>query len=205
MRVSSDQALRSEIQAAVTASMRKLGSAGFCKQTIVKRFLGRGTARSTIYRWIDATLASGAPGQAEARAIREAVAIRAARVSDPIAEVIEEMIVHLPALVRLEDVCGTGTVKVIEKLANVIHDLDTLVAYAKDGNGGIRDPRLMLQACDRIRACIETALKIHRVMRDFDGIEKMHTAILEEITMEAPEVAERILRRIGAIAPRWAG
>jgi hypothetical protein len=205
MKVRSDHELRSEIEVAVTEEMKKLGPTGFSKDAIVKRFLNRGTTRSSIYRWVNAALATGRPGQAASRAIKEAAAIRVARASGSGNDVTREIAAHMPMVVRLEDATGTATVKVIAELGMVITDLEALVAHAKDSDGRIRDPFLILRASDRIRACLETALKIYRATRDVDNVDKLHAAIIEEIAREAPETAERILRRVRTLAAQWAG
>jgi hypothetical protein len=75
-----------------------------------------------------------------------------------------------------------------------------LVAYAKTPDGKPRNARLLLMASDRIRACLETAMRIYQAMRDMDEVDRLHGAILEEIGREAPAVKERILRRLAAMA-----
>jgi len=107
---------------------------------------------------------------------------------------------RLPSVLRLEEVSNTPTVKLIEELGIVVADLKALVAHAKSPDGKPRNARLLLMASDRIRACLETAMRIYQAMRDMDQVDLLHDAILEEIGHEAPAVKERILRRLMAMA-----
>jgi hypothetical protein len=86
-----------------------MGSGGISKGAVVGPFLGRGVHKATLYRWIDAVLASRRPGQAAVRSLEDAVSARAARGSDPTAEVAAEVQAHLPRIPRFEDVAGTRT------------------------------------------------------------------------------------------------
>jgi hypothetical protein len=138
-------------------------------------------------------------------AIKQAAAARAARTPDPVAEMVTEAGKHLPSVVRLEDVLGIPVIEVIERLNQVVANLDLLIDHAKTDDGKVRNAQFLLNATDRLRACLETTLKIHKAMRDLDRVDSLHNAILEEITKEAPEAAERILRRIGTIAGQWGG
>ena len=107
---------------------------------------------------------------------------------------------QLPVVLRLDDISSTPTVKLIEELGTVVADLKALVAHAKTPDGKPRNARLLLMASDRIRACLETAMKIYQAMRDMDQVDRLHDAILEEVGHEAPAVRERILRRVAAMA-----
>jgi hypothetical protein len=96
-------------------------------------------------------------------------------------------------------------VHLIKELEIVVADLKAVVAHAKTPDGKPRNARLLLMASDRVRASMETALKIHQAMRDIDQVDGLLSAIIEEIGRESPEVKERILRRIAALAPRYGG
>jgi hypothetical protein len=205
MKSNADSSLRRGVEAAVAKSVKAIGIDRFRKEPIVQQFLGRGAAVSSLYRWIDASIASGKPGQAAVKAVRKAAKARAARTPDPVGEVVEEVRERLPAVVRLEEVSGTPTLKIIEELGTVVADLKSLVKHAKGADGSVRNARLLLSASDRIRASMETALKIQAAMRDVAQVDRLHEAILEEIRRESPETAERILHRIDIIAADWGG
>jgi hypothetical protein len=95
---------------------------------------------------------------------------------------------RLPAVVRLEEVSGIPTVMVIQELGIVVADLKALVAHAKAPDGKPRNARLLLTASDRIRACLETAMRIQQAMHDVAQVDRLHDAILEEVGREKPAV-----------------
>jgi hypothetical protein len=61
--------LKAEVQDAVIAEVGRVGPGGFSKDAIVKRFADRSAGRTTLYRWVDACLASGEPGQRLAKQV----------------------------------------------------------------------------------------------------------------------------------------
>jgi hypothetical protein len=198
--------MRAELETAVLEAVEKMGPDGLNKLAIAKPFMARGGKQSTLYRWIDAVLESGKPGQHVARKIKEAVEERAARVPDPVAEVAAEVAVRLPAIVPIEVVGGGGkTVNVLERLQRVMADIELLVGHAKTDDGKVRNSRLLLQSSAELRKCLETSVKFYQAMRDVDQVNQLHAAILAEIRKASPEMAEAILRRIDAIAASWAG
>jgi hypothetical protein len=205
MKTKADSNLRREVEAEVARSVKTMGIDRIRKEPVVQKFVGRGAAASTLYRWIDASIASGKPGQAAVRAVKKAAAVRAARTPDPVAEVIEEVRVCLPAVVRLEEVTGTPTIKIIDELGTVVADLKALVKHAKGSDGSVRNARLLLSASDRVRACMETALKIQAAMRDVDQVDRLHAAMIEEIAKCDPLLAERVVRAMRAVAANWGG
>jgi hypothetical protein len=124
-----------------------------------------------------------------------------------VAEVVEEVAVHLPTIVPIEVVGGGGgkTVNVLERLSRVMADIELLVGHAKTDDGKVRNSRLLLQSSAELRKCLETSVKFYQAMRDVDQVNQLHAAILAEIRKVSPEMAEAILRRIDAIAASWAG
>jgi hypothetical protein len=204
MKVRTNQTLKAEVEAAVMAEVLRVGPRGFAKDEVVRRFLDRGTSRSTLYAWVGQALASGRPGQIAAQAVKEAAEERAARTSDPVAEVVAEVAEYLPVMVRPEHMVGMPTVNLIAKLGEIVANMDLLIAHAKDETTGkVRNTRLLLAASDRLRACLETATKIYAAMRDIDQVDRLHDAIIDEIRRENPETAKRILRRLAAMASRY--
>jgi hypothetical protein len=206
MKVRTNQILKSEVEAAVTGEVLRVGPSGFAKDDVVRRFLNQGTSRSTLYTWVDKALASGKPGQVLTQAVKAAAEERAGRTSDPVSEVVAEVAAHLPVAVRPDQMVGMPTVNLIARLGEIVANMDLLIAHSKDKKTGkVRNARLMLAASDRLRACLETAMKVYAAMRDVDQIDQLHAAVLEEIAKESPQVAERILRRIDIIAAKWVG
>ena len=203
MKTVPDQSLKGELEAALAKAFSASGVEKFSRSDLIKRFLNKGVSQATLYRWIESSIASGKPGQAAVRAVKKAAEKRIgkpARKSRARPLSLEEMKDRLPAVVRLDEVSSTPTVKLIEELGIIVADLKALVAYAKTPDGKPRNARLLLMASDRIRACLETAMRIYQAMRDMDEVDRLHGAILEEIGREAPAVKERILRRLAAMA-----
>jgi predicted S18 family serine protease len=205
MKTNADSSLRREVEAAVAKSVKNIGIERFRKEPIVQKFSGRGASVSSLYRWIDASIASGKPGQAAVRAVKRAAKARAARTPDPVAEIVEEVRECLPAVVRLEEVTGAPTVKIIEELATVVADLKALVKHAKGPDGSVRNAKLLLSASDRIRACMETALKIQAAMRSVDEVDRLQAAMIAEIAKCDRDLAERVIRAMRAVSSTWAG
>lgn len=201
-----DGALRAEVEAAVLAAVERVGPDGLSKSDIVKPFLGRGAARSTLFRWVDAVLASGKPGQVVTKQVKAAAAARAARTPDPVADVVEEVRALLPVAPRIEDAIGESkTINALAKLHGIILDLDKLIAYAKKEDGSVRNARLLGSSIEGMRRCLETAMKFHAAMRDAAAVDALQNAILDEIGKCDAELAERVYRRIDAIAENWTG
>ena len=69
----------------------------------------------------------------------------------------------------------------------------------------MRNARLLLQATENLRRCLETGLRIAEAMREMDQVDKFHAAILEEIAKMDPVLAERVVLRLGQIAEQWGG
>jgi hypothetical protein len=171
----------------------------------MKRFKDRGVSEATLYRWIDATIASGKPGQAVARKVQEAATARAARTDDPVADVVADVKDRLPVIVRVDDLGSGNAVNVLDRLARVMGDVELLVQHAKTGDGKVRNARLLLVSSAELRKCLETSVKFYAAMRETAQSDRLQEAILDEIAKASPEVAEAIYRRIDHIAATWMG
>ena len=202
-----DPSLRAEVEAAVLADITNLGPDQFSKADVVRRFMDRGASRATLFNWVNAVLASGKPGQHVARIVKEAAEARAARTPEPAKEVAGEIATMLPVRVSMDEVVkgGGGTLKVIDKLNSIVADLDALVLYAKNPEGGIRNARLLLAASRELRGCVETGLKLYQAMREVGQVDRLQEAMLDEIEKLSPETAEAIYRRMDQIASQWTG
>jgi hypothetical protein len=201
-----DPSLRAEVEAAVLADITKLGPDQFSKADVVRRFMERGASRATLFNWVNAVLDSGKPGQHVARIVKEAAKARAARTPEPAKEVAGEIATMLPVRVSVDEVVkGGGTLKVIDKLNSIVADLDALVLYAKNPEGGIRNARLLLAASRELRGCVETGLKLYQAMREVGQVDRLQEAMLDEIEKLSPETAEAIYRRMDQIASQWTG
>jgi hypothetical protein len=211
MKTETDQNLKANLEAAVTSEIAASGGQKLSKGALVERFLGQGVSRATLFRWIDASIATGKPGQAAVRAVKKAAAKRIEhpprrhRARRPTAEMVEDMAEHLPAVVRLEDVAGTPTVKIIEELGLIVADLKAVVAYAKDPSGKVRNAKLLIVASDRVRAWLDTAVKIQQAMRGVDEVDRLQAAMIAEIAKCDRDLAERVVRAMRAVSSTWSG
>src|SRR5271166_2029531 len=127
--------LRAEVEAAVTADLKRLGPKALDKADIVRRFADRGVHRVTLYKWIEKFIESGVPGQALARQVKSATAARIKRHKEPEAAAkaaATDVVASLPVAVTLDDIAGQGgVVPAIEQLNFIITTARTIVDQAK--------------------------------------------------------------------------
>jgi hypothetical protein len=201
------RALRPEVEGALLAELERVGPEGLNRAAVLRRFEGRGADRATLFRWAAALLASGRAGQHLARTVRAAAAERAARApAAPAADAAREAVERLPVAVRPEDIAGggPGPIAVIERLQLGIRATEQVMAHARDAEGRVRNARALLAATETLRRCLETAARLHEAMRSVNDVDRFHAAVLAEVAKEAPETAERIVRRLTHLA-RWGG
>ena len=200
------KALHAKVEAAVIEEVQRVGPE-IDKAAIYRRFAGRGTGRSALYQWIDRALASGKPGQAIARQVKAAAAVRAARSPDPAADAAAEAAALLPVRVAVDEVASApaGGMRLLDRLAHVVADAELVVVHAKNTEGGVRNAKLLLQAGDALRRATETILRVTEAMHQVDQVEKFHSEIIDALRAESPQVAERIVRRLNLLATKWGG
>jgi hypothetical protein len=185
--------LRLEVEEAVLAEVVRAGAA-FQRSAVVSRFLGRGAGKSTLFRWVQEFIESGAPGQHVSRLITLAAAERVAHSEHPGTDLAAAVSAKLP--IRVSRAEMAGAVHVVDKLCEIIADYDLLIRHARTDDGKVRNGRLLVVANAELRRCLETAVKLYQAMRDIDQVDRMRDAILEEIAKLSPETAEAIYRRI---------
>lgn len=199
-----DAALRAEVEAAVLAEIERIGPDGFAKDGVVKRFVGRGTGRSTIYRWVDVILASGKPGQHIAKAVERAAAARAATTPDPAVAAAGEVIERLPAVVRLDEMVRTeGTVPAIERLQKCIQIAEKVISHAETPEGAVRNARLLLQASEHLRRTIDSCVRLQEAVMEVSQVERFHQAIFDMLREESPTFAEKVLIQLRQLNVQW--
>lgn len=111
----------------------------------------------------------------------------------------------MPVVARLEDITGTPTIKVIERLNQAIDAMDQLMAHARSEDGKVRNAKLLLGAADKLRSCLDTAVRIQQAMRSVDEVDRLHAAMIAEIAKCDPVLAERVIRAMRAVSSRWSG
>jgi hypothetical protein len=119
----------------------------------------------------------------KAAAKRAVAPPRRHRARRPTENMVDDMAEHLPAVVRLEDVAGTPTVRIIEELGLIVADLKAVVAYAKDPSGKVRNANgevLARRACGGAAHCTNfEQLRIRRPRFVGDGFR--HGTVLNQI------------------------
>jgi AcrR family transcriptional regulator len=183
---------RQVIDAAVEAFVR-VGPDRFRIATIVDRFLDRGLPRSTLYRWIAEARASGRLGQAIGAQVKKAAQRRAARHTDPALDAATQMVKKLPAVTHPDEIGGVGGLTVVDHLQGCIHAANQVMAYARDGEGKPRAPRLLLHGAEHLRRSLDTAMRMLERIHDMQNVDEFHRQVIQEVRKESPACAERIL------------
>jgi hypothetical protein len=204
------KALKAELEAALLAAIESVGAKGIVKAAVVKPFLGRGVHQATLYRWFNAIMASGKPGQHVVRKVEKAAARRAARsAADPAAAaaaVVAEAKALMPIAPKIEHVIGAGkAVNVLDRLQGLVDDLDALIKHAKHDDGRVRNARLLGTSIEGMRRLLETAMKFHAVLRETAAVDALQNAILDTVAECDPALAERVLRKMDHVAAFWGG
>ncbi|MBV9250327.1 MAG: hypothetical protein JO227_13915 [Acetobacteraceae bacterium] len=195
---------REEVEAAVVAEAERIGPDGFDKAAVVKKFLGRGVSRATLYRWVDAVLATGKPGAAVVQKVKAAAKERAARTSDPAEDAAAEAVEKLPAVVKVEDITGThGPIPVIEKLGQCVRIAEKLIKHAETPEGGVRNAKLLLTASEHLRRTLETTVRLHEAIMDTVQVERFHEAVFNVLRRKDPMLVEEVLAELRALNAQW--
>ena len=200
--------IQSEVEAAVLTALATAGPRGIDKAAVLRPFVARGeAARSTIYLWAGRAIdrVKAAAEEAANPAPKSKVAPAVAADDGGVAE----LAALVPAMATMEATVagsgGQGTIQVTAMLRAVVDNVNMLMAHAKGPDGKVRNARLLLQSTDALRRCLETSVRVFQAMRDVEQVDRLHAAIIEEAMKESPEAAERMLRRMDAIADAWGG
>lgn len=199
-----DPNLRSEVETAVLVELERVGPEAFRRDPIVQAFLGRGSSKPTLYRWIDHLMKSGRTGAHMAETVKAAVAERSKRTPEPAKEAASEIIAALPAIVRPIDIAGQGgTISVILQLQQCLEVAQQIIKQSVNPDGSVRLTKTALAASEHIRRCLETSVRIASAMREISRIDEFHVAMVEEVGKESPEVAERLRQRLHHMTATW--
>lgn len=133
MRRTPPPGLREKIESTVLAAVERIGPDGLDKTACLEPFLDRDVARSTLFRWVDAVLASGRRAARIAKVVEAAAEARAARVPDPAADAAREAVEQLPRPVRPEGI--TGGVSAISYVQTCIAKVEKVIATLNSKTG----------------------------------------------------------------------
>jgi hypothetical protein len=89
-----------------------------------------------------------------------------------------------------------GVVPVVELLRGCFQTARDLVKHSTGLDGKVRNARAMLAASEHMRRAIETADTLNKTVGIQEEMDQFHRIVMEEISVEPPNVQERILNRI---------
>ncbi len=200
--------MRAELEAEVLAEALRVGADRVRRSDIVEEFIGRGIPRATGFQWIREYFESGRLGQAMARKIRTSADLRAAdrglSATDLVTEDASRAMPATPSVVSAF-AATSSPVDIIGELASVIADVKAVRQAAFGADGKPRNMRLVLSAAEAMRRNLETAARLQEAMHDLARLERFNAAIIEEIAKESPDLAQRVVVRLQAIATTWGG
>jgi hypothetical protein len=150
--------------------------------------------RATLFRWVEAVIASGKVGASLARKVRKAVATKAAP-----AEAAAAVVELLPAPLAFEEAVKAGSIPIIQELMTCVAAAKQVMAYARKEDGSVRNARLLLTAAEQLRRTTDSCVRLQEAMTDLQRLEQFNTIILEEIDKESPACAQRIGQRMSAL------
>ncbi|HME20435.1 MAG TPA: hypothetical protein VKI44_03590 [Acetobacteraceae bacterium] len=87
----------------------------------------------------------------------------------------------------------------VEELRGSIQLAKQLIDQARDQADPkrIRLVKQALMASEHLGKCLERAAKLSEIARDLASFERFNQSIIDAIQKEGPEVARRVLRRLG--------
>jgi hypothetical protein len=201
-------AMRDKFEQALLAEVARVGLEHFTPDAVIKRFLGCGGKRTSLYRWQRELMATDRPREHLDRVTAQAVAIRAAVDPEPAAGAAGAAADGAKAVIIAQHVVrgtgGAGAMALLEKLHDCIKTAEDVLAHAKTPEGKVRNSKLMLQAAENLRRSIETGSKIAEMLVRADKIEQFNRAVIEEIAKVSPELAEQVALRLSQLASSWA-
>ena len=195
--------LRRRLEAALLDALAHAGPDALNRGAVLRPFAGQGTSTRTLYRWTADFLDSGRAGQALARRVEATAAARAARAPDPAGDVVREVGAAMPKLVRPDTLVGGGPISIMDHLATAIRVSYDVMSYARTPEGAVRNAKLLLAASDKLRQSLDTALRVSQAMAGLAQVDRFHAAIVAELRLESPALAERVVARLNRVASEW--
>jgi len=199
-------ALREEVEAAVVKELARVGPDGFKHEAVVKAFADRGS-RTTLYRWVTASLKSGKAGIALEKQAAAATKRRAKRDADPAAGAARDVVAELPAPVSVAQAIAPdapdSAIPFMAKLQECFRTAEQILAYARTPEGAIRNAKLILAGSEHVRRTLETAARIQEGMLELQQVGRFHQAVFDVLKTADPAVAERVLIRLRQLNVTW--
>lgn len=200
-------ALKAESETAILAEVERAGPEAVNRDVVVKRFIARGVAQSTAYRWFADIMKSGRVGAHLASVTREAVDRRASLDPNPAESAAREAVEALPAVMMIGDDLAPGApeagIQFIKRLQECLAHGDELLQHARTADGKIRNSRLVLSSAELVRRTLESAARIQDTVLQMSQVEQFHQAVFDALREESPEFAERVLVRLRQLNAAW--
>lgn len=184
---------RAEVEQACRAALAAAGAPDRVdKNAIYHRYKDR-ASKPTLYRWMDGVLGGTKPGKGKPPGQEARKTIRMAEEAGR-------------QLVGGTDQGGlAGTIPLMAHLRVLMDDVANVRALAHHPDGKVKNARLLLQASDALRRNLESIMKIQASMAELSALERFHRAIMDELRLESPELAQRVVDRLTRLAGEWGG
>jgi hypothetical protein len=198
---------RDEVEAAAIAEATRVGPSEVDKGALVKRFLDRGTSRATLYRWVDAALASGQVAKRIKTKAKAAAKRRAKTDPEPAAAAARDAVALIPAPIKISEDLAPGApqsaIPFIQRLQECLATADQLLKHARTPEGGVRNSRVLLAASEHVGRTLERAARIQDSLTQAAQVENFHRAIFAALKEESPQFAEKVLIRLRQLNAAW--
>lgn len=167
-----NSALQNEVAAAVAAA-----PPGSSRKFVVDQFLGRGASRASLYAWVDRAI-SGEAMQ---------------RIKGPHEATLD---IDRRVLRGMSAEKTTSPIEFQAILRELVDDTQMLRAMAKNEDGTIKMPRLLLEAIDKAGRTLDRAARIAVILQDVQAQSDFLRDLADVIYKEEPAVRERIVGKM---------
>jgi len=201
--------IRTEVEEYVLSEIAKHGPDGIDQPAIAKRFVERGCSRSLVYRIIKDMRDLGDARMAIIRPPASSPLFEAVGELAP-DESIDVLVASLPTVqdmiaVEMGIRGGHSHLAVMDQLKELVTACSKVLKSAHNDAGGVRNPRLLLQAIDHLRRLMETAAKISESINNSAKVERFMQEVVDCLREESPQLGQRVVARLNACFDRWDG
>ena len=198
--------LRAEVQTEIAHLLEKYGR-NYNFGDLYRKYEGRIT-QTSFYRWVKQIDDSGIPAQKAIRKAKKRVARKAKKKNIKTkpalaAEVATEVVEVLPAIPDASDIAGVSLTEMSRKLGWCMSELEKIIEFTKRKDGGIRNPKMQMQAIEGLRRTIDSTTRLMEMLWDIRRTEQFHRAIFNRLKERDPEFIELILTDLKQISKDW--
>ena len=201
-----NKALRAEVQAEIARLLEKYGR-NYNFGDLYRKYEGRIT-QTTFYRWVKQIDDSGIPAQKAIRKAKKRVARKAKKrgITDKPAlatEVATEVVEVLPAIPDASDIAGVSLTDMSRKLGWCMSELEKIIEFTKRKDGGIRNPKMQMQAIEGLRKTVDSVTRLMDLIWDIRRSQQFHQTIFNRLRERDPELVELILADLKRLNADW--